>query len=147
MGRRYGTDVEYVLERSIPEPNSGCWLWLNFVGLNGYGQGYINGKKVNAHVVSYVTFKGAVPEGLEIDHLCRTRCCVNPEHLEAVTHKVNAYRGTSPWVFNAQKYFCKNGHAFTEANTYKRPDGRRQCRACVKDRMRTRRKKLKCPIS
>lgn len=71
------------------EPNSGCWLWAG--ADNGVGYGKFRGKY--AHRVSYEMRHGSIPTGLHIDHLCRVRCCVNPDHLEPVTNKENAQRG------------------------------------------------------
>lgn len=78
----------------IPEPNSGCWLWIGSERESG-GYGFIvrNGRSTAAHRVSYEMAKGPIPEGLVIDHLCRVHCCVNPDHLEAVTQLVNVRRG------------------------------------------------------
>lgn len=80
-------------EKISPEPNSGCWLWD--AGHNDYGYGifYINGKLRCAHCVTYELYVGEVPEGLELDHKCRIPCCVNPDHLEPVTHAENVRRG------------------------------------------------------
>src|SRR6202030_118623 len=72
----------------IPEPNSGCWLWLGACNEFGYGKF----GKVKAHRFSYEREKGPIPDGLEIDHLCRNKSCVNPDHLEAVTHGENRRR-------------------------------------------------------
>ena len=77
----------------IPEPNSGCWLWVAMLGSGGYGRFKVGNKNVYAHRLSYEHHVGAIPEGLDLDHLCRTRCCVNPTHLEPVTRKENIRRG------------------------------------------------------
>ena len=80
------------------EPNSGCWLWLGSLS-NGYGQTslYQAGKRdITLHRLAYELYKGEIPAGLEIDHLCRIRCCCNPDHLEAVTHLENQIRA-SEW--------------------------------------------------
>ena len=77
-----------------PEPNTGCWLWMGTVtagGADPYGR-FWNGRMAYAHRVSFELFKGPIPEGLVIDHLCRTPACVRPEHLEAVTPKENTRR-------------------------------------------------------
>jgi hypothetical protein len=77
----------------VPEPNSGCWLWIGSVGKNGYARFLADGRTRNAHRYAYSILVGEVASDLELDHLCRVRCCVNPAHLEAVTKAVNVARG------------------------------------------------------
>ena len=81
-----------LLDAISPEPNSGCWLYLGPLQPDGYGGITFNGKTCRAHRVSYTIFKGEIPPGLELDHLCRVRCCVNPDHLEPVSRLVNVRR-------------------------------------------------------
>ena len=84
-----------------------------------------------SHRLAYELEIGPIPAGLEIDHLCRVRNCVNPAHLEPVTHAENIRRGTGPLAENARKTECVHGHPLEGANLYVRPgDGHRQCRAC-----------------
>ena len=122
---------------------SGCWLWLGYTDRKGYGIfGVSSGKTVKAHRFSYELFVGPIPEGLPLDHLCRTRNCVNPFHLEPVTNQENVIRG-----FRARtaKTHCKNGHELTESNTYHHPKtGWRDCRKCRKLANTKCREKAKC---
>jgi HNH endonuclease len=108
-----------------------CWLWTASLGTHGYGQIYFEGKPRHAYRVAYELFIGPVPGDLELDHLCRVRACVNPSHLEPVTHRENIMR--SPVCFmaeNAKKTQCIRGHEYSTENTYRKPDGRRECRLC-----------------
>ena len=130
-----------------PEPNTGCWLWSAAVNQAGYAWYNVSGDPDRGHRVSYEALVGAIPDGLEIDHLCRVRCCVNPDHLEAVPHRVNMHRGFAPHGINARKTHCKRGHPFDAANTHsytyaRRKGGRlrfetyRLCRACNRENCR-----------
>jgi hypothetical protein len=125
------------------EKTSGCWYWNGAISDNGYGNFYIpneNRKTTLAHVLAYRWCVGPIPDGKHLDHLCRTRRCVNPEHLEPVTCKENLLRGIGPTAMNASKTHCKHGHPFTPENTYfrnrssKRPTGGRKCRICIRNR-------------
>jgi hypothetical protein len=129
-------------DKYIPEPNTGCWVWLGWLSKIGYGYHRVSGRWECAHRISYQTYKGAIPDGLELDHLCRNRWCINPLHLEAVTHRTNGVRGIAAEV-NATRQraltHCKNGHTFDEANTRIAPyknKGWRKCRACGREAMR-----------
>lgn len=125
------TDTPSSFERRyIPEPNSGCWIWLGHTCKLGYGRLRYNGKMSQAHAISYNIHVGAIPFGLELDHTCKLRCCVNPDHLEPVTHLENVRRGDSPSALHARQTHCINGHEFTPENTYLWDNRMRQCRAC-----------------
>lgn len=108
-------------------PRDNCLNWPGYLDSCGYGKWL--GRP--AHRVVYEAVVGAVPPGLELDHRCRNRACVNPAHLEPVTHAENMARSSV-----ATKKTCKNGHPFDDANTYNRPRGGRDCRACGVDRTR-----------
>lgn len=111
-----------------------CWEWQAAIdNTTGYGKALLSKNKVTtAHRISYAIYKGNIPKGLVVDHLCRNRKCVNPNHLEAVTHKVNTNRGISRFI-NLNKTHCPQGHEYNDKNTYieKSPKGdRRHCRIC-----------------
>ncbi len=125
-------DVVRFHSRYIPVPESGCWLWLGPLHKTGYALFYWNGKQSYAHRFSHEAFKGQIHEGLQIDHLCRVQCCVNPDHLEAVTLKVNVLRGISPIANNSRETHCPAGHAYSYENTYVPPSGGRYCRSCMR---------------
>lgn len=95
---------------------------------NGYGQVWNGERVIGAHVAAYQLFKGPIPNGLEIDHLCRVPACINPEHLEAVTHTVNMQRG-----IRATKPHCAQGHLLSGHNMYRTANGHRHCRRCNAD--------------
>lgn len=120
------------IERNImPEPNSGCWLWAGSLGSGGYGQVYLGGRNpLGAHRVVYEFLVGEIPRGLDLDHLCRVRSCVNPAHLEPVSRRVNLRRGIGFAAQRAKQTHCTHGHEFTEKNTILRPNGTRDCREC-----------------
>lgn len=114
--------------------DDGCWPWRAYINPEGYGWFWINGKPRLAHLVAYELTYGDVPTGLVIDHTCENPACVNPDHLEPVTHGVNLIRSaTTQAGINARKTHCKRGHEFTEDNTYVRPNGDRECRTCKRD--------------
>lgn len=117
-----------------------CWLWTASIQRNGYGMFSIGGKKREvAHRTAYKALIGEIPEGYQLDHLCRVRNCVNPEHLEPVTQRENIRRGDSPSAQNARKNECKHGHELTPENTYVLPaDGSRHCRECMREKDRRR---------
>lgn len=121
--------VHRVMAKVIKD-HRGCWLFVGSRWSSGYGKIVIEGRNVGAHRVMYEAWFGKIPEGLTIDHLCRTTECVNPNHLEAVAHRENVLRGVSPAAKNAVKTHCIAGHALTEDNIYRRPNGR-QCRKCT----------------
>jgi hypothetical protein len=117
---------------SIPEDrDNDCWVWLGTTNDKGYAQMIgDNGRPIAAYRVSYQEFIGPIPDGMEIDHLCSNRKCINPKHLEAVTHYENILRGG-----NAAKEVCIRGHDLSDSdNVYITKDGRRTCNACRRER-------------
>lgn len=107
-----------------------CWEWTGRKFWDGYGIFYVGRTTVRAHRWSYEHFVGPIPDGLVIDHLCRNRACVKPDHLEAVTNRENLMRGEGPSAVAARATRCVNGHPFDEKNTRVSPDGSRVCRTC-----------------
>ncbi len=107
------------------ESASGCWLWQRPLDKDGYGKLGFRGNSRAAHRVAYMVFVGPWGEGLELDHLCRVRNCVNPAHLEPVTGAENYRRGLKTGITH-----CKNGHEFTPENTYHWRGKHKHCRAC-----------------
>ncbi len=125
----------------------GCWLWLGALDGKGYGSVIIEGKQVSVHRVVYDLLVGEVPAGLELDHMCRTRSCCNPGHLEPVTHRENVLRGTSMVAVNATKVVCLKGHPLSGANLYLPANGSRQCRECRRMRKIAARQSAKCEVA
>lgn len=124
----------------VPEPNSGCWLWLGSLSPEGYARIRRTPKTLFGHRVGYEIYRGQIPSGLELDHLCRTTSCVNPWHLEAVAPRINKLRGTSPPAKNARKTHCPYGHEL-EQSPY-RPRWR-WCRVCHYARCAARKRRMK----
>lgn len=117
-----------------------CWLWTAG-GTTGYGTISIGWKSYYVHRLTFEHFRRPVPRGLELDHLCRVRHCVNPWHLEIVTRKENILRGVSFSADNAKKTHCVHGHEFTEENTrvrIRQGSIRRDCRECDRANSRAR---------
>jgi hypothetical protein len=124
----------------VPEPNSGCWIWLGALRSkrSGYGSYHFEGKQYATHILAYKLLKGSYAANLQLDHLCRIRCCCNPDHLEPVTAKINLLRGESPAAKNSKKTHCPKGHPFTADNLVNLRTGERSCRTCTNDRARER---------
>lgn len=122
----------------------GCWIWHGYISPTGYGYFNVKDSKnrfkwrgVLAHRWSYLHFIGPIPDGMEIDHLCRVRFCVNPDHLDLVTRLENSRR-TEQFM----KDYCVNGHLRSEENTYQKSNGTRRCRICNTAAQRRRQEKL-----
>lgn len=130
------------------DKTSTCWLWTGAKFGSGHGSFTIGSrttgvKTMGAHVFSYTLVNGAVPVGLELDHLCRVRNCVRPDHLEPVTQYENMMRGQAPAAINKRKTECPRRHEYNDENTRWRPRGNgryyRCCAQCERDRSRRRR--------
>ena len=113
-----------------------CWLWQGTILNNGYGQITINYQKYLVHRWAYTDQVGPIPEGLVLDHLCRNRRCVRPDHLETVTLKENVLRGEGVTAKFAVALECVNGHPLVEDNVRPRKGGGRDCRTCKNRRQR-----------
>lgn len=118
-----------------------CWEWTG-CKVKGYGQISINKRRYYTHRVVYELLVGEIPKGLQLDHLCRNRSCVNPTHLEPVTSKENLRRGNSPSAINKRKTECLRGHELLNNNVWVAPNGSRKCRECSRIRKREYRMKL-----
>jgi hypothetical protein len=137
MGSMIGTLEERLRSKFEADPDTGCWLWQASKYRDGYGRVWADGRGRLAHRVSYELFVGQIPEGLDIDHLCRVRHCVNPEHMEPVTRQVNGLRGVGPQAGHAAQTHCIRGHELTGDNVIiveytGRPA--RCCRACRREK-------------
>ena len=119
------------LDKVSPEPNTGCWLWHGSCDGKGYGRIAYEGRSFPAHRASHILFKGPIPNGLQIDHLCRQPGCVNPEHIEAVTARVNNMRGDSVAVKASKATHCPQGHPYSGDNLGRRTTrNERFCKTC-----------------
>jgi len=128
-----------LLGLSIPEPMSGCWIWTSASGSSGYGHLRVGARTLMAHRVSYETFRSTIPTGLEIDHRCNTKLCINPDHLEPVTKSENQRRSDLQKQRRAETK-CKHGHVL-DGRRIARPG--RYCRTCVKLNKRRHRTRVK----
>jgi hypothetical protein len=114
-----------------------CWLWTGHLNHEGYGLARVGGVNGGTHRHAWRMLRGPIPPGLTIDHLCRVRRCVNPDHMELVSMRENTLRGVGPSARNAVKTECAHGHPFDEENTQvalERGRLRRNCRACGRAR-------------
>jgi len=113
---------------------AGCYEWLGSVSPQGYARISVAGRPELAHRWVYETFVEIIPKGMVVDHLCRNRKCVNPEHLQIATHRENMLCGTGMAARNKNKTHCVRGHAFDSVNK----NGHRFCRKCARIRAKQR---------
>lgn len=146
------SDLKRFLSKARLDGGVRCWEWTAATS-KGYGRFWLGGRRSSggrralAHRVSYEHFRGPIPAGLELDHLCGVRHCVNPWHLEPVSCRENLLRGDTLAAANASKTHCKSGHPFAGANLYVDPSGGRHCRACDRDGHARRRREVAALIS
>lgn len=123
------------------DKTAGCWVWTAGRVGGGYGTFTVDRRAQVAHRFAYELLVGPVPDGLQLDHLCRNRQCVNPAHLEPVTARTNLLRGEGVAAKNARKTHCNRGHAYTAETTYVYKDtGHRLCKVCQRQWQRENRK-------
>lgn len=130
MIQRFLDKIEYA-EHSDDD----CWYWSSAVNKFGYGAFWLDGKTVRAHRYSYEMIKGKIPDGLQLDHLCRNRLCVNPEHLEVVSLTENIKRGLTGKInhHSSKKTHCPKGHEYTEDNIKRIKNNNRNCLTCHRE--------------
>lgn len=118
-------------DKVVPDAGTGCWLWIAGKDWDGYGMFWWAGATLRAQRVAYEALVGPIPEGLQLDHVCRVRACVNPAHLEEVTGQINTLRGETLPAENYRKTQCVNGHELSGANLgWRAGRNGRFCKAC-----------------
>jgi hypothetical protein len=124
---------EDVLQRLFTrvEFTESCWLWRGSVSGDGYGGIRVSGRNQRVHRVAYELLVAPVPDGLVLDHLCRVRNCVRPDHLEPVTGRVNTLRGETITAKALAATHCPQGHPYAGENLLARRKGWRGCRQCA----------------
>jgi hypothetical protein len=131
-----------VNKRGPRHPRLGyCWVWTHPLRKDGYASFWLEGRQRYAHCVAYEFWVGPIPEGKQLDHLCRRRHCIHPSHLEPVTQHENLRR-SGAWEHWRAKTHCPHGHPYDEENTFINAKGSRMCRTCTRERTRAWRKKV-----
>ena len=133
LEQRFWSKVEFNEAFSV----KGCWIWKSVTDKLGYGKFHIGGRRgrhYGAYRVAYQLLRGQIPNGMVLDHLCRNPSCVNPDHLEVVTQRVNLLRGDTLAAKEASQTHCKNGHPLrgTNLDPYSLRQGCRRCIICKK---------------
>lgn len=123
---------------SMVNKTEGCWNWLGSTCNDGYGRISTSkaGKYIYAHRFSFELKNGQIPSGMTIDHICRNRKCVNPDHLRVVSNRENILSGISPSAFHAKQTHCIHGHPFSGDNLIIRKSGGRDCKECKRNRQK-----------
>lgn len=125
--------VRKIRARAAVSPD-GCWVWLGSKS-SGYGRiAWSDGRRMvysATHRAMWVASRGPIPDGLDLDHLCRNRACCNPDHLEPVTRRVNLLRGVTTPAARAKVTHCPRGHEYTPDNTLTSKRGQRSCKECT----------------
>ena len=133
MGRKRETPEQKIIKHISLDAKTKCWNWTGVPNKDGYGRLTLNNKDERkdwlAHRYVYTYYIGKIKDNMTLDHLCRNRICVNPEHLEPVLIGVNLLRGNTFQAKNSQKISCKRSHMFNNKNTYYHK-GHRHCRTC-----------------
>jgi hypothetical protein len=140
---RFRESLPYITDRTrvarvtnrVTRDGSGCWVVSGSVASNGYPHVGFDWEKQSTHRVMFEEWYGPIPDGLEIDHICRNKRCCNPEHLEPVPPAENFLRGEHPTAVAVRTGRCYRGHELTEENTVWYRNGKRTCRQCRDDRM------------
>ncbi|MFF9262020.1 MULTISPECIES: HNH endonuclease signature motif containing protein [Streptomyces] len=119
------------LIRGVLDP---CHVWTGSLDQDGYARFWLNGRNRRAYHVAYEQAHGPIPAGHDVDHHCRNRACVRGSHLRALTHRDNVLASGNVAAYRAAQTHCINRHPFDEANTRRRKNGTRACRACERAR-------------